>query len=99
MNCPFHSLFNELYLWLKPVEDVQHKYQVCVARNELRFGTNPPLPEHVTFATATTLPLPDPKYLALHALCCDVAWMSGALQYIMDIERQESDDTNISPSQ
>lgn len=65
---------------------------MCVAYDGVRSDTysNPPLPEYVTFATATTLPLPNPKYLALHALCCEVAWMSGALQYIMDIEMREA---------
>lgn len=42
----------------------------------------------VTFSTKTDLPLPDGTYLALHALCCEVAWMSGAAEHIMDIERR-----------
>jgi hypothetical protein len=30
MNCPFHSLFNELYLWLKPVEVSLHLLLLCI---------------------------------------------------------------------
>ncbi|KAN0094628.1 hypothetical protein V8E55_002915 [Tylopilus felleus] len=51
----------------------------------------PALPEHVTFSTATDVPLSRHEYLALHALCCEVAWMSGAAEYIMDIERRIGD--------
>lgn len=46
------------------------------------------IPEIVTFTTKTDLPLPDGTYLALHALCCEVAWMSGAAELVMDIERR-----------
>ena len=46
------------------------------------------IPEIVTFTTKTDLPLPDGGCLALHALCCEVAWMSGAAEHVMDIERR-----------
>ena len=72
-------------------QDAPRIYHVCVAQESLRYGTNPPFPEHVTFSTVTTLPLPHHEYLALHALCCEVAWMSGALGYVMDIERRMDD--------
>lgn len=44
----------------------------------------------VTFSTPDPerLPLPDPRYLALHAACARVAHMSGAAEYIDRIFRE-----------
>ena len=70
-------------------QDAPHTYRVCTAMDSIRLV--PALPEHVTFSTATDVPLPRREYLALHALCCEVAWMSGAAEYIMDIERRIGD--------
>ncbi|KAF8556878.1 hypothetical protein OG21DRAFT_1482658 [Imleria badia] len=88
----FHNLFDDLLMWLKPVEGRPHTYRIHLAREEYR--TDERIPELVTFSTATDLPLPDSAYLALHALCCEVAWMSGAAEHIMDIERR-MDGTNV----
>lgn len=86
MELSCRRAFNELILWLKPVEGLPHTYHVCEARHGLkkRFG----IPDIVTFSTTTEFPLPRPAYLAIRALCCEVAWMSGAAEYIMDIERK-----------
>jgi hypothetical protein len=46
------------------------------------------IPDIVTFSTTTGFPLPSPALLALHALCCEVAWMSGTAEYLMEIERR-----------
>ena len=102
MNALSHLLFDDLRLWLKPIgvrlpslslswlhigqQDAPHTYRVCTVKDSLR--NVPPLPEQVTFATVTDLPLPHFGYLALHALCCEVAWMSGAAEHITDIERR-----------
>ena len=107
MNIYSHVLFDELKLWLKPVEvclsslsfsclhtgqqDAPHTYHVCTVTDSIRLVPGGSLPERVTFSTATDLPLPHPEFLALHALCCEVAWMSGAAEYIMDIERRIGD--------
>ncbi|KAF8548275.1 hypothetical protein OG21DRAFT_1423357 [Imleria badia] len=91
MNIYSHALFDELKLWLKPVEDAPHTYRVCTVTDSIRLVPGGSLPERVTFSTATDLPLPHPEFLALHALCCEVAWMSGAAEYIMDIERRIGD--------
>ncbi|KAH0833819.1 hypothetical protein J3R83DRAFT_10982 [Lanmaoa asiatica] len=94
MNSVSHQLFDELHLWLKPVEGALHTYRVCTSTDSLRYHTPlPVLPEYVTLSTTTELPLPNPEYLALHALCCEVAWMSGAAEYIMSIERRMDDTT------
>lgn len=72
-------------------QDAPHTYRVCTAMDSIRLVPGGSLPEHVTFSTATDVPLPRREYLALHALCCEVAWMSGAAEYIMDIERRIGD--------
>ncbi|KAI6039140.1 hypothetical protein EDC04DRAFT_2687191 [Pisolithus marmoratus] len=41
----------------------------------------------VIFSTETEYALPLPAFLALHALCCEAAWMSGAAEHIVDVER------------
>ncbi|KAI9567970.1 hypothetical protein HD554DRAFT_2172717 [Boletus coccyginus] len=92
LNFYCHQLFDDLCLWLKPVGDVPHTYHVRVAKEELKLHQR--IPERVNFSTTTTLPLPHHEYLALHALCCEVAWMSGAAEYLMDIERR-MDDTKV----
>ncbi|KAN0085958.1 hypothetical protein V8E55_007092 [Tylopilus felleus] len=81
-----HHLFDDLRMWFKPVKGRPHAYHTHFVREELRKHHS--IPEIVTFATSTDLPLPDAAYLALHALCCEVAWMSGAVEHIMDIERR-----------
>lgn len=46
------------------------------------------LPATVTFtSTRAHLPLPDPRYLALHAACAKVAFLSGAGEYIETVDR------------
>ncbi|KAH0836379.1 hypothetical protein J3R83DRAFT_7957 [Lanmaoa asiatica] len=89
LNVASHHLFDALMLWLKPLDESPHTYRVCTAKDSLR--RSPRLLEYVTFSTTTEVPLPSRKYLALHALCCEVAWMSGAAEYIMDIERRLDD--------
>ena len=47
------------------------------------------LPTTVTFTTPdpVLLPLPDPKYLALHAVCARVAHLSGAGEHFEELDR------------
>ena len=48
----------------------------------------PDVPAVVTFTTTIpNLPLPSPEYLALHALCYEVTWMSGAGEQLDEIQR------------
>lgn len=42
----------------------------------------------VTFTTNTDLPLPDPRYLKLHAAVCRIAHMSGAAEYLETYDRK-----------
>jgi hypothetical protein len=53
-------------------------------------GTTPFIvgaPAVVTFVAQAGLPLPDPRYLALHAACARVAHLSGAAEYIETFDR------------
>jgi hypothetical protein len=45
------------------------------------------LPSHVTFSTPDPvhLPLPSARYIALHAVCAQMAQLSGAAHYIDDM--------------
>ncbi|KAI9567205.1 hypothetical protein HD554DRAFT_2109710 [Boletus coccyginus] len=90
----FHSggVWVILAMFSQDTIGLPHTYRVCTSREDLK--TDHSLPEQVTFSTDTGLPLPNHDYLALHALCCEVAWMSGAAEYIMDIERR-MDDTKV----
>ncbi|CUA71490.1 hypothetical protein RSOLAG22IIIB_09617 [Rhizoctonia solani] len=65
---------DNLCLWLEPVEGADNSYRVRKRFPRIRSD----LPEIITFATATNLPLPDRRYLALHAACAKVVHMSGA---------------------
>ncbi|KAI6155897.1 hypothetical protein BKA82DRAFT_4083748 [Pisolithus tinctorius] len=87
-----HAAFDDLILWLKPVEGIQDTYSVHEAFQGLKAVEG--IPDKVTFSTTTRYPLPHPALLALHALCCEVAWMSGAAEYLMDIERR-MDETRV----
>lgn len=81
-----HAVFDDLVLWLKPVEGAQDTYSVHSAHPKVKGALG--IPDTVHFSTTTGYPLPHPALLSLHALCCEVAWMSGAAEYIMDIERR-----------
>ena len=63
------------------------------------------LPSRVTFAVheqelpkykhpgTAKLPLPDPRYLEIHAACCRVAYMSGATEHLNQVMRDMEDTT------
>ena len=65
---------------------------MCTAKDPDQYF--PALPKFVTFATDTDLPLPNPGYLELHALCCEAAWMSGAAEYLISINKPVTDSYN-----
>ncbi|KAF9477855.1 hypothetical protein BDN70DRAFT_89523 [Pholiota conissans] len=56
--------------------------------------TSVAIPTTVTFNTRDGLSSPSPDYLTLHALCCQVAWTSGAGKYVDDIQRR-MDEKNV----
>ncbi|KAF9524243.1 hypothetical protein CPB83DRAFT_774144, partial [Crepidotus variabilis] len=69
LHLDLHQPFNDLALWL---EEVPADPDVWDPQN----------PTRVHFTTSTTLPFPDPRYLAIHAVVCRVAHMSGVPEYL-----------------
>ncbi|KAF8575615.1 hypothetical protein K439DRAFT_1369508 [Ramaria rubella] len=81
-----HEMFDSLYLWFEATVslNVPNSYHVC--------STNPELIEDISSPVIFTsmhpsLPLPDPRYLALHAACAKVAHLSGAGEYVESVYR------------
>ncbi|KZP33596.1 hypothetical protein FIBSPDRAFT_847512, partial [Athelia psychrophila] len=76
------SAFGALKLYFDPVENQPNSYRVCKTTKAwpasyLKEGIV------VTFkSTNMLLPLPDPRYLALHAACAKIAHTSGAAEAI-----------------
>jgi len=89
LDVGLHRLFDSLDLWFERSEDdPDNEYRMA--------GTDPiilfELPTVVAFSSPDEdeFPLPDPRYLALHAACARVAHLSGAGEYnamiLRDIE-------------
>ena len=47
----------------------------------------PGRPQTATFATRNDSPIPDPRYLALHAVCVKITHLSCAGQYIDGVKK------------
>ncbi|KAL5638590.1 hypothetical protein ACGC1H_005305 [Rhizoctonia solani] len=74
-----------LHIWLDPVEGVEDTYAI----GKRYPGLRPDLPKTVTFtASPSALPLPDRRYLALHAACARVSHLSGATEAIGSISNE-----------
>lgn len=90
-----HSLFDKLDLWfeLVPVsfvlvvhyydlihtaQNTLNTYNICVSHDFFRRTLLPT----ITFTSHNGFPLPDPRYLKLHAAACRIAHLSGATEYI-----------------
>ncbi|KAG9225746.1 hypothetical protein CCMSSC00406_0007756 [Pleurotus cornucopiae] len=80
-----HDMFDQLLLWLEATETA-NSYRVKVA-NPLYF---PGGPDVVAFSTPDPehLPVPSPHLLSLHAACAKVAHLSGAAEYIDNLDRE-----------
>ncbi|KAG8694598.1 hypothetical protein FRC08_008379 [Ceratobasidium sp. 394] len=75
LQCGYHTSFDNLYIWLDPIDGTEHQY--TIGRSAPALHTD--LPAVVTFtSTDPRLPLPNRRYLALHAACAKVISMSGA---------------------
>ncbi|KAF5387950.1 hypothetical protein D9615_000667 [Tricholomella constricta] len=87
LSLEFHSLFDKLEIWLeRNPNDPPHQYTIASTDP----GYTQSLQNPVTLIThdAETHPLPDHRYLALHAACARVAHLSGASEYIMQVLRE-----------
>lgn len=77
------GLFETLNIWLEPIEGTENQYAIKKKSPVIGGG----LPDTITLMSAfpDQLPLPDRRYLALHAACAKVIHMSGASDYINEI--------------
>ena len=64
--------------WILP-----NKYTLCSVIS----GLLPGRPKTVAFAIQNDSPTPDPRYLALHAVCVNITLLSGARQHIDGVDR------------
>ena len=70
-------------------KDERHRYRVSTSKHGRvfkRLGSG--VREFVTFTTPDEdkYPLPDPRFLKIHAACCKVAHVSGAADYLNMLE-------------
>ncbi|EIW76716.1 hypothetical protein CONPUDRAFT_139441 [Coniophora puteana RWD-64-598 SS2] len=74
-----HQEFDDLRLYLEEDISVPNRYYVRCTDGHPK-AVHAATPDHVTFSTSddVNFPLPEPKYLRIHAACCKVAHMSGA---------------------
>jgi len=61
------------------MQNMPHTYRVCTLFPNVDAVESLPL---VTFTTTTNHPLPDPRYLKLHAVVCRVGHLSGVTKYL-----------------
>ncbi|CAE6477690.1 hypothetical protein ACGC1H_002392 [Rhizoctonia solani] len=88
-----HTSLDKLQLWLEPIEGTDNMYNVG-RRAPI---VCPEVPPTITLATDTPLPLPDRRYLALHAACAKVVLMSGAAEPIDTLLRDAENTKVLSP--
>ncbi|KAJ7643827.1 hypothetical protein FB45DRAFT_282536 [Roridomyces roridus] len=92
-----HIIFDKLMLALEPVVDKPNTYDVVFADPETAIGffglknqitlTNFVDTRKFRLDGELELPLPDPRLLALHAVCVRVAHMSGAAEALDEFDR------------
>ncbi|KDQ54118.1 hypothetical protein JAAARDRAFT_38731 [Jaapia argillacea MUCL 33604] len=84
LNPEVHFYFDLLMLWLEATDE-PNQYKIGASNPVIRQD----LPQLVTFTTldAHNLPLPSPRYLALHAACARVVNLCGAAEHIDTIVR------------
>ncbi|KAI0658312.1 hypothetical protein C8Q70DRAFT_917783 [Cubamyces menziesii] len=85
---PFvHQLFDMLHLWFEAVEGQPNVYNVALAPDSTHEELF--LPKTVRFASHRPgLPLPNPRYLQIHAACCRIAHMSGAAEFLDSVYQE-----------
>lgn len=82
LSVDIHGAFVLLDVWFEPTS-VPNEYTIGRGHPGLMANT---LPHTATFVTlCDELPLPDPRYLALHAACSRVVTLSGVRHYITQL--------------
>ncbi|EIM91014.1 uncharacterized protein STEHIDRAFT_152697 [Stereum hirsutum FP-91666 SS1] len=91
LDTNIHTSFDQLKLWLKKIPDGSNSSYTVEAPSSSRFLLRILPSTQVDFTTSDPVkrPLPDPRYLKLHAACARVAHLSGAAEYIDQILREE----------
>ncbi|KAI0360265.1 hypothetical protein OH77DRAFT_1418134 [Trametes cingulata] len=89
LSTTLYTRFDNMDLWLEQVQGLHHRYRIKLARKFKHsvFG----LPTEAQFEAREGLPLPNPEYLRLHAMCCRVLHLSGAAEYIDKMECASED--------
>ncbi|KAJ7805948.1 hypothetical protein B0H14DRAFT_3882618 [Mycena olivaceomarginata] len=90
LNPILHAHFDALDLFLEPTADGEaDKYDVHGIPGQVKFVSLP----HAAGLdpNGTKFPLPDPRLLALHAVCARVAHMSGAAEVLDKFDRDVED--------
>ena len=97
LRTDLHGMLDTLLIWLEATVGRSahislNSIDVCqnVINQYTVHATIPSIlamPAIVTFHAQAGLPLPDPRYLALHATCARVAHLSGAGEYIDAFDR------------
>ncbi|KAA1472924.1 hypothetical protein DENSPDRAFT_839317 [Dentipellis sp. KUC8613] len=88
LGTSIHTSFDELDIWLEKIPDGSNNSYNVKASNPSFLRS---LSARVEFTTPDPVrrPLPDPRYLKLHAACARIAHMSGAAQCIDQILHEE----------
>jgi len=93
-----HAQFDQLSWCLQPTDALNEYEFVPFKKNALTFKVmdetgqgrreNGKLFVNFESSDSERLPLPNPSYLRLHAVCCKVAHLSGAAAYLDDMEEE-----------
>ncbi|KAI0353931.1 hypothetical protein OH77DRAFT_563537 [Trametes cingulata] len=87
LDTSVHMRFDNMKLWLEAEPDQPNCYTVCHPPGTASLFVDT-LPRRVQFLShRADLPLPNPRYLHIHATCCRIAHMSGAAEYLDHILR------------
>jgi len=74
LNCLIGPFITRLHAWFDAVPDANNTYYAQSWNSNMLYD----MPPRVTFSTKTSFPLPDPRYLKIHAAVCRVFQWSGA---------------------
>ncbi|KZT24048.1 hypothetical protein NEOLEDRAFT_1068101, partial [Neolentinus lepideus HHB14362 ss-1] len=99
LDSNLHEYFDNLKLWFEATETA-NRYNVVSTLDVVFHKDGFNVPHVVTFQFAQELALPNPRYLHIHASCCRVAHMSGAIGYyeLLDDDDDEYDSTGVVPA-
>ncbi|KAH8919308.1 hypothetical protein BT69DRAFT_1284910 [Atractiella rhizophila] len=85
LDSALHDLFDNLQLWLQPTAE-SNVYNIGAQDEELVFEGYR-IPRSILLSSRNPrLELPNPEYLRVHASCCHIANLSGAVSYLDQME-------------